>query len=309
MAGHGRRPFHDPGRLGTVGQVGRPVGAVPGEGFLRRGRSGRIAPGRPGLRTGWARPRAALGQGRVDLGHPTGDQHGPEGVHHDVVIALVPEEAVVPQAQQGVLEEPVPGDVHGACHRGVQPCAGLILGIRSGAEVDHVEGPVGGIGEGLLDLSAFLGESDVQCFGLGHDLPQSPLEQNGVQGSMDLQIFTYPEYTPAFRQALLGDPYFVLRGRERQCDTSSERQVPTSGDFPPNSRVEEERKVKVKFRKTSGKLPGSGIGRPPGHGESGSPSLPMFGATAPVKTFGNLTRVLPAVKKCFPSCPAAAVPV
>ncbi|WP_349239725.1 MULTISPECIES: class I adenylate-forming enzyme family protein [unclassified Streptomyces] len=35
----------------------------------------------------------------------------------------------------------------------------------------------------------------------------------------------------------------------------------------------------------------------------------MFGATAPVKTFGNLTRVLPAVKKCFPSCPAAAVPV
>ncbi|WP_439451117.1 hypothetical protein [Streptomyces murinus] len=56
---------------------------------------------------------------------------------------------------------------------------------------------------------------------------------------MDLQEFAHSENSVHFPKALLGDPYFALRGREGQLDTGTDGQVSTS-ENPPRKWPERE---------------------------------------------------------------------
>ncbi len=235
--GHGRRgAFDEAHRFGPAGQPVEPVGAV------------RPVLGGPPVRLVGVdqvceRPvgsRGVLVARRVELAGPPREQYDAQAVDDDVVVALVPEHAVVGEPEHRLREQRPGLERRRPAPVGVHPRGRRLLGVGLAPQVEdeHVHGEPG---DGLPRCPPLGREPDVGCLGLP-DRTAYGRDQTG-------QVDVAPQFEDvgevvgrAVRFDLLGQPDAGLPARQGHpgCGRPVRLGVRHGGSpFPAGTSVEE----------------------------------------------------------------------
>ena len=116
------------------------------------------------------------------------DQRQSGAVHRDVVVALVPQVALLADPQQQLAEQRIARQVDGARPLAAHPRLGRGPRIGPVAQIDRLERPVRLRRGDLARLAVDLIEAHMQALRLADRLAQRPLEALAIQGAADLEV-------------------------------------------------------------------------------------------------------------------------
>ena len=106
----------------------------------------------------------------VDIRQAPGDQRHSEPVHHDVMVACVPEEPIRRCFEQGVREQRSFGWINRTGQFGPHPCFGLGPRVRCIADVDERHGPRRCVADDLPRAIRVFDDPDAKGLGFDDDL-------------------------------------------------------------------------------------------------------------------------------------------
>src|SRR6476469_505697 len=128
-------------------------------------------------------------KGRIDISHASRHEREAKPIHHNMVVARIPEEAISRCFEQSVSEQRTACEVNRLSQVGPHPSLGCRLRIGRATDIQERHGP---IGSGTTDLARHVriaDEADVQSLCFSHDLSQCHLKQCRVNGAADFQVF------------------------------------------------------------------------------------------------------------------------
>ena len=118
----------------------------------------------------------SVGEAAIDLRQPLGNQRHAEAIHHDMMVARIPEKPISRRLEQGVSEQRTACRINRPCQVGLHPGFGGDVRVGLGTDVDDRHRPRGGSVDDLPRPLRVLDEPDPQCLGFGYNLSQCPLK-------------------------------------------------------------------------------------------------------------------------------------